>query len=140
MQRRRPGRKRPINVEVVSPHLDDSGLPSDELLAGERLSHFFGFVRPAFRQSDFALGYRNMTAFLERGLPRYGLGAEVKAVLPKVKARYDVLGWDDIRRGNATFHDLTLREKFRLARLGVHVARIVRRDVCHWRQGLPVQR
>lgn len=132
--------KRPINVEVVSPDLDDSGLPSDELLAGERLSHFFGFVRAAFRQSDFALGYRNMTAFLERGLPRYGLGTEVNAVLPKVKGRYDMLGWDGIRRGNATLRDVTFREKCRVSRLGAHVAWIVRRDVCHWRQGLPVQR
>jgi hypothetical protein len=130
--------KHPVKVEVVTPDLDDSGKPADELLAGEKLGHFFGFLDPKFRRSDFALGYRNMTRFLGQCLPRYGVGAEIDAALPEVQARYDQLGWDGERWGGAGWGTLSNAEKARLLELGGHVAWLVQDDIRHWGEGLPV--
>jgi len=130
--------KEPARIEVVSPDLDTSGRPPDELLAGERLGHFFGFLAERFRQSDFALGYRNMMVFIEKILPKYDVADEVAAVLPAVRNRYDQLGWDGIRWGHATFADLSIGEKLRLAGLGAHIAHIAESDLRHWHSELPV--
>jgi predicted acylesterase/phospholipase RssA len=131
--------KRPVRIEVVSPDLDDSGKPADELLAGEKLGHFFGFVDAKFRKSDFALGYRNMTTFLEKSLGKYGVAAEVAAALPEVHRRYQELAWDGERWGGAGWGDLSLVERARLLELGGHVAWLVQDDVRHWDKGLPVE-
>lgn len=57
--------KRPIRVDVVSPALDPSGRPADELLAGDPLGSFFGFALKRARESDFGLGYRHARAWWE---------------------------------------------------------------------------
>jgi hypothetical protein len=130
--------KRPVKVEVVSPDLDDSGAPADQLLAGERLGHFFGFLDERFRQSDFALRYRNMRAWIKMVLPTYGLDAEVQTALPVVDAAYDSLGWDSVPFGNADFSDLSAAEKLRLLGLAGHIGHVVEYDVRHWHEGIPI--
>jgi predicted acylesterase/phospholipase RssA len=131
--------KRPVRVEVVTPDLDPSGAPADQLLAGERLGHFFGFLDVRFRQSDFALGYRNMLAFLTKVLPKYGIANEINAVLPRVTQRYNDLGWDTVRWGDADWRELSTAERFRLFGVGAHAVNIVQDDVRHWGGGRSVQ-
>lgn len=131
--------KKPVKVEVVTPDLDDSGKAADQLLAGEKLGHFFGFLDAKFRRSDFALGYRNMTRFLRESLPKYGVGDEINAALPAVQARYDQLGWDEERWGEAGWATLSTVEKARLLELGGHTAWLIQDDIRHWNTGLPVE-
>lgn len=50
-------------IEIVSPDVEAGEVPVGDLLAGERLLHFFGFFLQAARESDFGLGYRNLRAW-----------------------------------------------------------------------------
>jgi len=72
--------KNVIGVEAVSPTplLGPNQTVSD-LLAGELLGSFGGFVDVALRQSDFYLGYRSMSYWLQDGLQRYGLDPSLDA-------------------------------------------------------------
>jgi predicted acylesterase/phospholipase RssA len=131
--------KRTALVEVVTPAIGGNKEPVDRLLAGEKLGHFFGFTAERLRQSDFALGWRNMRTWLETGLTEYGVKAEVLAVLPTVDAVYHRLGWDGVREGTASFGSLHLDEKVRLGLLGAHIAHVVERDIRSWNTGFPVE-
>lgn len=51
--------KRIADVHVVSPDLDPLKRHPAELLAGERLGHFFGFALRGARESDFGLGFHH---------------------------------------------------------------------------------
>ena len=66
-----------IGIEAVSPLLlirpDDKTTKVEDLLAGELLGAFGGFLDMALRQSDFLLGYQSMRTWLRDGLNRYGL-------------------------------------------------------------------
>jgi hypothetical protein len=53
------GSKEVIDVEVVSPELDEEHRTPHDILAGEGMGHFFGFALLAARESDFGLGYRH---------------------------------------------------------------------------------
>lgn len=55
--------KHVARLEVISPELGAGGRPVTDLLAGEKLLHFFGFALRAARESDFALGYRNVRSW-----------------------------------------------------------------------------
>jgi hypothetical protein len=130
--------KRPVRVDIVSPALDSSGRPAEELLAGEKLGHFFGFVDKRFRQNDFTVGYRNMRTFLLNTLPDYGLGDEVVNAVEVVDAKFDELGWARATFGNADVGDVGVKAKLRLGRLAAHTVHVVWTDVHNWSRGLPV--
>lgn len=135
--------KKPAVVEIVSPALDPSGKSAADLLAGERLGHFFGFLDVRFRRSDFALGYRNMQQWLttrfDATLGRIGVpDVDRSTAWDHVQSSYNKLGWDNERHGDADFHDLSGGERLRLIGLGAHVAHITGRDLRHWSEGLPV--
>jgi len=124
--------KAPARVEIVSPALDPSGAPAEELLCGEKLGHFFGFLDERFRRSDFALGWRHMRIWLEKDLPHRLGGRDLSPVLAVVDRRYQELAWDGERHGGAGFADLGFGEKLHLSGLGAHVAHVVEHDVRHW--------
>jgi hypothetical protein len=122
--------KDPVTVEVVSPGIDPAVKePPSAQLAGAFLFHFGGFFDIRFRQSDFAVGYRNMRFWLENGLPSYVPGVDLGACLDAVDARYDALGWDSVRFGGAGLGSLSLGEKVELAELAAHVGRVILHDV-----------
>ena len=123
-------------VEVVSPALGaQPGTSSASLLAGAFLFHFGGFIDVRFRQSDFALGYRNMQTWLSQKLAAYLDAADgLPAALDQVQRRYVELGWDDIRFGGASFSSLSLGEKLELLGLGGHIAHVTEHDLRHWSQ------
>ncbi len=58
--------KEPARIEVVSPLLlpEAKGRPVEDLLAGEFLLHFGGFLDERLRWHDFALGFRTMQTWL----------------------------------------------------------------------------
>ncbi|HKA03009.1 MAG TPA: patatin-like phospholipase family protein [Acidimicrobiales bacterium] len=130
--------KMPAVVEVVSPALDPQHRPANELLAGEPLGHFFGFVDVTFRQSDFVLGWRHMRVWLDDALPRYGLEAAVPAVDDALDGAYDALAFKDVQKGTASVRGLPFAEKLRLAELGLRFSHVAEHDVRHWDDQIPL--
>jgi predicted acylesterase/phospholipase RssA len=122
--------KKPVTVEVVSPTIDPAVTePPSTQLAGAFLFYFGGFFDIRFRQSDFALGYRNMRFWLEHCLPTYLPGVDLGPSLAAVGARYDALGWDNVRFGGAGLGSLSFGEKAELTELAAHVGRVILHDV-----------
>jgi predicted acylesterase/phospholipase RssA len=122
--------KDPVTVEVVSPTIDPAVTePPAAQLAGDFLFHFGGFLEVRFRQSDFALGYRNMRYWLAHGLPSYLPGVDLAPCLSAVDTAYAELGWDGIRLGGAKLADLGFGDKWELAELAAHVSRVVIHDL-----------
>ena len=93
----------PVKVEIVSPTLGaDPGQSPSSLLAGAFLFHFGGFIDIEFRKSDFALGYRNMTYWLENCLAAHLPGVELGPALSAVSRAYD--DWGGTRTGSGAPH------------------------------------
>jgi predicted acylesterase/phospholipase RssA len=124
--------KADIKVEVVSPLVDPAvSEPPAQQLAGAFFFHFGGFFDVRFRQSDFALGYRNMAYWLTHSLGGYLPGTDLTPALGAVERRYHELGWDKVRYGGARLGLLSLRQKLSLWRLGLHVGRVIWHDARH---------
>jgi hypothetical protein len=124
--------KEDIKVEVVSPLVDPGVTQTPaEQLAGAFFFHFGGFFDVRFRQSDFALGYRNMAYWLTHCLGGYLPGADLSSALAAVNDRYSQLGWDRVRHGGAHLGSLSLRQKVGLLHLGLHVVRVIAHDLFH---------
>jgi predicted acylesterase/phospholipase RssA len=118
-----------IKVEVVSPAVDPSVSESSaEQLAGAFFFHFGGFFDVKFRQSDFALGYRNMSYWMTQYLGSYLPGVDLSAALLEVDARYTRLGWDQVRWGGSQLSALSFGEKLGLGRLALHIAHVIAHD------------
>ena len=83
--------KQTVALEVVSPLLlaEDGAHEVDDLLAGDPMGRFWGFVHRSLRESDFALGWDSMRRWLPvleaHGVPE----AEVERVLEVVDERRD---------------------------------------------------
>jgi predicted acylesterase/phospholipase RssA len=116
-----------VSPVVVAPDADPGSAPDPaDLLAGEFLGHFGGFLDVRFRQSDFALGYRNMSRWLHEDDKATWFGP---AALAAVQQAYDDLGWDAVRFGGASINDLSTRERLRLAHFATHLGHIVVHDL-----------
>lgn len=111
-------RKDPVAVDVISPLLladrDDVDSVGD-VLAGEMLGDFGGFLQTDLRRSDFALGYESVLAWAPDALaacklPHPAVDAAVEATRA---SRPD--DWDQVRRGETRGRDLPWRARLRLA-------------------------
>ncbi len=116
--------KEEARVHVISPLLlpEAATTPVEDLLAGEFLSHFGGFLNERLRWNDFALGYRSTLVWLEN---LQELGIEPRSAQRAVDAvadRYDP-AWET-GAGTETLRSLPLEDRFRFARLVGHVARV----------------
>jgi hypothetical protein len=131
---RGPANRRQVPVEVVSPAVDPRvALSPSQQLVGPFLSHFEAELDFTLHQSDFSLGYRNMSYWLEHRLSGYVPHFDLSTALELVARGYDGIGWihgrqtdaqiaaplssDDVdlgtlalRSGCAVGHDLLLRE------------------------------
>lgn len=111
------GKKTEVAAEVISPLiLPEARVPdpstgqlptSGDLLAGEFLHHFGGFVDEVFRSSDFALGYRSMQVWMNgpTGLEAMGLDADLAGDARSAVESAWVTAWDT-KQGKASMHDL----------------------------------
>lgn len=117
--------KHAVAVDVVSPLLlDEAGKTSVEnLLAGEFLGHFGGFLNEDLRMSDFVLGYRSMLRWLER-LGEYDVSPDLAQRAYRAARRRVSAEWDRFRFGTKTMRDLPLNAKIDLGRLAAHAARV----------------
>ena len=110
--------KHPVAVDVISPLLlaahDDVENVGD-LLAGDILGDFGGFLQADLRRSDFALGYASVLAWAPEGLAACRLPqAAVDATVDAVKDATPE-DWEEVRRGEAGGRDLPWRARLRLA-------------------------
>jgi predicted acylesterase/phospholipase RssA len=128
--------KERIALEVVSPLVlpEAETIPVAQMLAGEFLLHFGGFLSHALRESDFDLGYRSTLEWLrggglsENGLPdeleQEALGRAEEAHRPGEQWR---------AYGRTAFQDLPARERLALVSVFAHIARVVAHDLRHRR-------
>ena len=135
--------KREVAVAVVSPAVlpevaDGSSSPHD-LLAGEFLGHFGGFLDERLRENDFALGYRCMMAWIgeQQGLGKQGLPSSLTDVAARgAESARDTWSattgrsWEQ-GLGGATLHSLSLSKRLKLYRIAWRSARIVFNQIRH---------
>ncbi len=118
----------PVGTEVISPlqlveqPADAGGAPGGQqqipaLLAGEFMGRFGGFTARALRQSDFALGWQSLAAWLPDAFARAGVPtgdvAEAVDAVTERDERHDGPG----RRGGAGLGDAPLGARLRLVAL-----------------------
>jgi predicted acylesterase/phospholipase RssA len=108
----------PVAVDVISPLLlaerDDVDSVGD-LLAGEMLGDFGGFLQADLRRSDFALGYESVLAWAPDGLAACELPPAAVEAAVAAAAETKPEDWEEARRGEAGGRDLPWRARLRLA-------------------------
>lgn len=120
--------KRQVAVDLISPLVlaNETGESVPELLAGEHLGDFSGFLDEELRRSDFTLGYECSLTWARDGLTNFDLdpGAVERSVEAMEKGRlYD---WEEVRRGSAESGDLPIRSRLRLARMAGRAVRALK--------------
>jgi predicted acylesterase/phospholipase RssA len=121
--------KQPVAVDVISPlllakHADDRVA---EMLAGELLGDFGGFLDRDLRRSDFALGYESTLAWCPDGLAACDLpDAAVQAATEAIEQRRPER-WHEVRSGRTEERDLPWRARLRLARILLRAGRALLR-------------
>lgn len=119
-------------VEIISPLLippepGQPPVPVEQLLSGEFLFHFGGFLDRKLRMADFDLGYLSTLAWLEQG----GLGAsghlseDLEATaLHAAKAAYSPGdSYKDL--GKTTLGGLSAMDKLQAVRLAAHLTHVI---------------
>jgi predicted acylesterase/phospholipase RssA len=120
--------KRVVDVDLISPLVmaEETGEDVSELLAGEHMGDFSGFLEEELRRSDFSLGYECGIAWARACLDRFDLdrGVVERSIEAMEEARlYD---WDEVRRGDVEPKDLSVRARLRLARMATRAVRALR--------------
>jgi predicted acylesterase/phospholipase RssA len=116
--------KHPARIEVVSPLLlpEAKDRPVEDLLAGEFLLHFGGFLNERLRWNDFELGYRSVQEWL-KGLEALGVDpADGDVARAAVDQGYDPrwkTGW-----GRRTLRTLPWQDRLEVGRLAMHLGRV----------------
>ena len=123
-------RQAPVDVDLISPLVlaNETGEEVSELLAGEHLGDFSGFLEEEFRRSDFALGYECSLIWARDCLGRYDLdrGVVERSIRPIEDGRlYD---WSEVRRGSSDTGDLSIRSRMRLGRMVSRAVRALKAD------------
>jgi predicted acylesterase/phospholipase RssA len=117
------GRKQAVEVDVVSPLILGRQEPVADLLAGEFLFAFGGFLDIRLRQSDFALGYMSMQKWLADNLGRL-TGLDVAAVLAAVDAaKHPECNLDPVA-GSTPWSRVTAWERVEALAVAAHFAKI----------------
>ncbi len=120
--------KKAVVVEIISPDSDPSvHLTAEQQLSGEFLFHFGGFFDRRFRESDFALGYRNAYFWLDWWLD--GRVSDRPGILAEVKEAYERLPWCNEMEGDASVKTLSIKEKVEGIDLLGHIEHVVQHDV-----------
>jgi predicted acylesterase/phospholipase RssA len=118
-----------VRLDVVSPLILPGApwLPVEQLLAGEFLAHFGGFLNERLRLNDFALGYRSVREWL-RGLEDLKVAPRLaEHARAAVDGRYDS-SWDT-HAGSATLRSLPLSDRWRFVRVAAHTLGVALREL-----------
>jgi predicted acylesterase/phospholipase RssA len=123
--------KKEARVDVVSPLLlpEAANTPVEDLLAGEFLGHFGGFLNEGLRWNDFALGYRSTRIWLN-GLEELGIdGALATSARAAVDDNYKPEWNTDM--GTKSFRSLDRADRWRFWRTALHVGCVIVRELRH---------
>jgi len=130
------GGKRAARIDVISPLLlpevADGSHTVEQMLSGEILFHFGGFLDETMRRNDFDLGYRSTLEWLKSdGLAELGLPkADTKrAVAAAQKAYKPGNGWTET--GGTTVGGVMLHHPWVTARLAAQLAKVLIHDLFH---------
>ena len=115
--------KHRLSLDVISPLILADDDDPKSLLAGEFMGDFGGFLSEDLRASDFSLGYRAGSAWLERCLPECDLpGAAADGALAAVReAAPPEKGG---KHGEKEPGDLSIGDRMQIVRLAAHTARV----------------
>src|SRR6056297_2972856 len=119
--------KEHVDIEMISPlPQSDSTEGVTDLLAGDFIGAFGGFLEQSIRRSDYALGWSSTQTWIAQGgLARCGLGeAEITAALHAVATHEFADDGDTVVDGDG-IDQLDTTGRWRLALLAGHVARVV---------------
>ena len=109
-------------------------IPIAQMLAGEFLFHFGGFLSRDLRLSDFDLGYRSTVEWLRAGgLRENGLPGELEEQARAHAEDAYRPGQQWQAYGRTAFQDLPARERLALMPVFAHIARVVAHDLRHRR-------
>jgi hypothetical protein len=122
------GGKRHVELDLISPLVlaHETGDNVADLLAGEHLGDFSGFLEEDLRRSDFALGYECALVWARDALPTFDLdeGVVEKSIAAIEDCRrYD---WEEVRRGETETGDISLRGRLGLAKMAARALRALR--------------
>ncbi len=122
--------KERVDVEMISPLLEVTGGERgvNDLLAGDFIGAFGGFVNQRIRASDFALGWRSVATWAHDALGRHGVDDDEIEQLDIDLERADADGWSgDLLEGDAVDR-LGWADRWKIGLLGAAIARVVLSD------------
>ena len=119
------GSKRLQAVDLISPLLIAARTDENvsQLLAGELMGDFGGFLDRDLRESDFELGYESTLCWAREGLERCRLPSEASAGATEAIQDARPVAWEDVRVGQRTSRDLPWRARVRLAHFLLRMVR-----------------
>lgn len=125
--------KSPVHLDLISPLLltDRYDRKVPQLLAGEIMGDFGGFVHERLRRSDFALGYACVREWMPDGLSTVGVPGDIVDTAVSAVDAAQRVEWSQVDAGRHSISDLPARSRLRLGRLGLHTLRVIGNDV--WR-------
>jgi len=117
--------KRHVEIDLISPLVmaSETGEAVPELLAGEHLGDFSGFLDEDLRRSDFALGYECAVIWARGALGNFDLDQGVVDRSIEAMEEGRLYDWDEVRRGEEGSSDLPLTSKLRLAKMAARAVR-----------------
>lgn len=118
--------KHHVDVDVISPlALVDGDDDVADLLAGEFLGDFGGFLDRDLRASDFALGRAAAADWLPDALTHAGFPDDLAADVARAVAESSPDGWRDTNAGDVGAGDLPWTSRARLGRLAGRYLRVL---------------
>lgn len=119
--------KERVRVDVISPLLlareGDHDVPG--LLAGDIVGAFGGFLSRRLRESDFVLGWDSALTWTRDGFSQLGIDDDEADRIRGVMTERRGASWDEVNAGGRSAGKLGRHARLELARLALHIARIV---------------
>lgn len=122
--------KEHVDVAVISPLLQADGRDAGvgELLAGDFVGAFGGFLDRSIRRSDFALGWSCTRTWVDDQLEKRGIARDdVDAVLATLDAAGE-MNWDDVVVSDDSVEELSWSGRWRLALLALRIGHVLTRE------------
>lgn len=116
--------KEVVTVEMITPLIltDQADEGVSDLLAGDFVGAFGGFLNQEVRRSDFNLGWKSTRAWAEQTLGTYGYdNDDVQSVLD-VLDEHDEHNWADVTPDGDGIDQLSVLDRWRLASLALRAA------------------
>ena len=115
-----------VDVDIISPLRlaeEDDGVT--DLLAGDFIGAFGGFLSRDLRRNDFALGWASTAAWARQGLLAHGVDQDGTDRVMEALDRERTDDWNDVRMAGDGVGQLDRRGRWQLALLAAQTGRVV---------------